>query len=39
MYYLADRLNAEQDEEVWINIVNGLPKLKFEILADKSSLM
>ena len=39
MYFLADKLNEGQDEEVWINIVNGLPKLKFEILADKSSSM
>lgn len=31
MYFLADRLNAEQDEEVWVNIEGGLPKLKFEI--------
>lgn len=28
MYFLADKLNEGLDEEVWINIEGGLPKLK-----------
>lgn len=28
MYFLADKLNEGQDEEVWVNIEGGLPKLK-----------
>ncbi len=30
MYYLADKLNVGQDEEVWINVLNNYPKLKTE---------
>ncbi|GHU98768.1 hypothetical protein FACS1894211_03050 [Clostridia bacterium] len=29
MYELADALNADQDETVWVNIPNGTPQLKF----------
>lgn len=28
MYFLADKLNEGQDEEIWVNVENGLPKLK-----------
>ena len=28
MYFLADKLNEGQDEEIWVNIEGGLPKLK-----------
>lgn len=31
MYFLANKLNEGQDEEIWVNIENGLPELKFEI--------
>ena len=28
MYYLANKLNEGQTEEIWVNIEGGLPKLK-----------
>ena len=28
MYFLADKLNEGQDEEIWVNIEGELPKLK-----------
>jgi len=28
MYFLADKLNEGQDEDVWVNVENGLPQLK-----------
>ncbi len=29
MYYLSEKLNNDLDEEVWVDVDNGLPKLKY----------
>lgn len=34
MYFLADKLNEGQDEEIWVNVENGLPQLKSLVVAE-----